>query len=622
MPNVDATPRLALVVLVAGLVLWTAILWPLHDALPMWVEGMPAYVDQLFGVLRRACQPAINAIEVLGRPIPLQIDPYQGPLMTYLDVPLARAWLGSLIDDVYAYRYKGIVLLAASGALLYVAMVRVAPPLVAALGALVFVTLPAVVVTAISDLQYHIPILAAVLLIVIAATKYVETRRPLWWFATAFACGFALLTRAEALIWTAAAGVAWLLLARRALPVDWWRNTPRKGVLVAGALVAFVLGGLPVVLMNLVYPDYALLHFVFVRGPSRISGFGELLDVVAARGYQFVGYILLNRFGLYDAYARHLPYLLVAAACTVALAIIAIRERRWPFALVALVVVLPLSTIANRAPREIHLLPLALPVVAIVIEVCGRMRLRYGATVLALVVGANLVVGSRVLDHWRMLKNNRIESMATHSCPTCLADALKNHAGAQLLFTNIGLYQEARWATRAHTCGEDILGWEGEQAFVRSVKAALARSEPLVFVGYPAAREAKMADRALPRAGALEEVLRSAGADFQRERVAGPDGRTLYQLTIVGALPSRLVAASGGVNPPADGRITGWVIGRGFRPTDTVSVDGEPVATAYGNPELVTFTIDAARFRGKPEIGVRVVGDDGARSASIRVPLR
>lgn len=111
---------------------WSAALGPLHGLLPMWVEGMPAYLDQLLGILGRACTPPVNAIELWGRTVPLAIDGYQGPLMTYLDVPAARAWLGALTDDPYMYRYKGSVLLAVSGFLLSLLLCRVVPPAIAA----------------------------------------------------------------------------------------------------------------------------------------------------------------------------------------------------------------------------------------------------------------------------------------------------------------------------------------------------------------------------------------------------------------------------------------------------------------------------------------------------------
>lgn len=618
-----ASRRLAFYVVVSGLILWTLVLWPLHDALSMWVEGMPAYVDQLLGILRRACTPPVNVIDVGDRVVPLAIDPYQGPLMTYLDVPLARAWVGSAIDDLYAYRYKGIVLLALSGALLYVVALRLAPPIIAALGALAFVTLPALAVTTLSDLQYHTPILAAVLLIVVALIKYAETRRARWWFAAALACGLSLLTRAEALVWTVAAIGAWLLLERRSLIADWWRTTAHKGWLIVGGIIVFLVGAAPFVVMNALYPDYGLFSFVFVTGPSRVSSGLQVLDVFAARGAQFLRYVLFNRFGLFDATVRQYVYFVVAAASIVALAIVGVRERRWPLALVALLVVLPLSTIANRGPREIHLLPLAIPVIAIVIEACGRLPLRRGALVLSLVIVSNLMAGALVVNQWRALRASDNTSMAGHSCPECLSAALAKHADAQAKFTNVGLYQEALWASRAHTCGEDILSWGDDARFRRYVVEAVERGDRLVFVGYPAEREDALAGRVLQRARALESTLRTAGVPFRTEQVDGPNGLPYYQLTIVTPPPSRVVVTGGGLNPAQGKRVTGWIDGRGFRPTDRIFVDRTEVDPAYGSPQRMTFSLDAARLRGQSGMNVQVVGtDDAARSPTVRIGLR
>ena len=614
--------RAATRAVVAGLAAWTAVLWPLHDLLPMWVEGMPAYLDQLLGVLRRACTPPINVIEWNGRTIPLAIDAYQGPLMSYLDVPVAWAWLGWLTDDLYAYRYKGIVLLALSGFLMFVLLRRVAPPAVSALGALVFATLPANAVTAISDLQYHVPLLTTVLATVAAFVRYAETRRPLWLMIAAFAAGLVLLTRAEALIWTVAAGIAWLVLGGRSLARQWWATTPHKLWLALGAMAAFLMGAAPIVVMNVRFTDYGLLAFLINTPPSAL-GADSLLPRLVARGNQFVRFVLENRWQTYEVGVSHVTWVVLASASIVALVAIAIREQRWPLSLVALAVVLPLSVISNRGPREIHLLPLIIPVVAIVAEVCGRYRPRWGVAVLGVALIANLVVGGLVLADWQSLRERRAEAMVSHSCPECLAKSLQPYRGESFKFTNVGLYQEALWASRAQICGPDILHWGDDAGFVKAVHHALDGAGRIVFVGYPRDREDEMGGRVLRRAGALAATLKQAGVDYREERVAGPDGRGYYQLTIVEALPSRLAITGGGMNTPANDRITGWVLGRGFRPSDVLSVDGIVQEPQFANPGLVTFSVDAAKYQARDKLVVEMTSaDGGTRSGPFVIQVR
>lgn len=626
--NAGVTPtpahsRLATLGVLAGLVAWSAVLWPLHRLLPMWVEGMPAYLDQLLGILRRACTPPAFAVELFGRWFPLAIDGYQGPLMTYLDVPVARAWLGSLIDDPFAYRYKGIVLLAASGFLLFLLLRRVAPPLLAALATLVFVTLPANAVTAISDLQYHVPLLVAVLAILLAGVKYVETRRPAWLLATGFAAGAALLTRAEALVWTVAALAAWAVLDRRAAVLAAWRATPRKGLLALGFVSAALLGAAPVVAMNVLYPEHGLLRFLLVDGPARVAG-TSFADALAMRGTQFVDFVLLSRFDFYSASVPQYAYLALAVAGAVLVAWSGLRERRWPVALVAIAVVLPFSALGHRhVPREIHLLPLFIPVIVIVAQAGARLRPAFGGALLGAALVANLVAGALVLEHWRALRESRTETMLNHSCAECLVQALRPHQGALLKFTNLGLYHEALWASRGHACGNDILHWGDEAGFAAAVHAAVGNGGRVVFVGYPKEREDRLFGRVLRRADALAEALRVSGADHRVELVSGPAGHPLYQLTVLEALPTRFVVTGSGVNAPAAGRVTGWVTGRGFRRDDKVAIDGALHVPHFGHEGLLTFSVDAAPLAAKDRIVVELVAADGkARSAPLTVPLR
>ena len=49
--------------------------------------------------------------------------------------------------------------------------------------------------------------------------------------------------------------------------------------------------------------------------------------------------------------------------------------------------------------------------------------------------------------------------------------------------------------------------------------------------------------------------------------------------------------AGGGVNPPANGNITGWITGSGFRSSDSLVIDGRSGPATFGGPGLLTFAV-------------------------------
>jgi hypothetical protein len=358
-------------IVVLGLSLWVLVLWPYHDVLPMWVEGMPAYMDQLVGTIQHPCTPPAHVLSIGSVTIPLAIDAYQGPLNTYLDLPIAHRWLRGLEPDPYAYRYKGIILLAISGLILFGLLRRAAPTTIAVLATFVFVTLPINAVCAIGDLQYHTALYVGALGPVAALVKYVECRRPGWLLATALLAGFALWTRAEALIWTAAAGAVYALVFEGPALATWWRTTTGKGWLALGVLVTFLVGAAPIVVFNLLYPERGL--FGFLVGGSALEGARhQMVGTLAVRVQQFVSFNLLNKWGLYEVRTAHWVFLAVFGLCAATVMRSWMRERKGTFPLLALGVVLPLSVLAHRGPREIHLLPLTLAVVAVLAEGAAR----------------------------------------------------------------------------------------------------------------------------------------------------------------------------------------------------------------------------------------------------------
>ena len=449
-------------IVAAGLAVWVAVLWPLHDALPMWVEGLPAYMDQLMAMVGAPCTPPANAVVIGGVALPMTIDAYQGPLNTYLDVPVARRWLDGTSSDFYAYRYKGIVLLGLSSLLLFELLRRIAPAAIAILATFVFATLPINAVTAIGDLQVHVTLYLGVLSILYAAVRYAESRKPGWLFTAAFFAGFALWTRAEALLWTAAAGIVYALVSGRSAIRNWWQATSGKALLAFGCLVAFLTGAAPIVLFNVMNPRNGLVGFL-LQGSAASAVQGQLIETLVARGKQFVDFILLNRWGLYEVRTAHWVFAVAFALCAALVIGSWLRERKITFPLLAAGVVLLLSVLAHRGPREIHLLPLTLAVVAVLAEGASHLRRPAGAWLIAAILASNLVVNAIVLSAWAQTRT-KADTLLTHSCPECLAARLQTYVpDGAFRFTNVGLYQEALWGSRGQVCGSNILHWGDDQ---------------------------------------------------------------------------------------------------------------------------------------------------------------
>lgn len=570
---------------------WTALTLGLDGVLPMWVEGMPAYIDQVLGVLRRACTPPPHTLDVAGRPLPLGVDAYQGPLMVWLDVPFARAWLGGLTDDPAAYRAKGPLLLALAALLAYPLLLRVAPPGRAALGAVLLLTLPVANVVALGDLQFHVPLLCALAAIAWPLVRYAEARRPAWLVVAAFAAGASLLTRAEVLVWTAATLTVWLAFVRRDLArAAWQALSPGR---LAAVLAAFALGAAPTIAMNLLAPTQGLGAFLATGGatsldPGRLAGWGVL------RLVQFGKFVLGNSFGLYAVRPDHLAFIVLGGAAIAFALVAALRERRWPLALVALAVVLPLSVLANRGPRDIHLLPLVLPVVALATALAARVPARLGAALLVAGIAANIVQGATILERWAALRALGADTVATAGCPACLVAALDAHPGARVVHTNLGTYAEVLWTTRAHACGVDIhQGIDFREAVLHALEAPGTK----VYVAYPPLREAHLVrtGRGYKRTAALLDVLREAGMAAAPVPVRDAGGQELYRLYVVrGQAPARFEAQGGGFNAPQAGRVTGWVVGHGFRPGDVVRLNGRALPTTVGSAALLTFAVEEA----------------------------
>ncbi len=539
------------------LVLFVSALAPLHNLVPLWVEGMPQYVDLLTGALGKPCTIPAGTLRVGGVYVPLSIDAYQGPFMPYLDIPAAYLWFSGATDDLYVFRLKGIVLLALSGFLLFEVLGHFFAPSTALLSTLVFVTLPINVVFSIVDLQFCIALYFGILSAAASFTRYLQTRRMRWLLMTSFFAGMTLWTRAESLIWTAAAAIFYGVISRRKELVAWWRDEQRKRLLLL-TVPAFLLGAAPVAIYNALYPRQGLLAFLWneVRTagphPDR-SGFLRI------RLAEFLDFNLLNNWRQYQVRASYRAFLLVFAACAALVLLRCIRRRTLTFPLVAIAVVLPLSIFCNRGPREFHLLPLTLVVVAVVAEGATALSERFrpaGPALLAGVLLANLVTCGAVWIGWQSgLRFG--DTLLTHSNPGLLAMRLRPYRNDALYFTNIGLYHEAVWASRNTICGKDILSWGNDRAFEESVRTALADSaQRRVFVAFPVERESRMGGRALPRSALLEKVLRSSGAAWRREVMPSPVFGPMYELFIVekGAAPATRddpagPAVGGGVKP-------------------------------------------------------------------------
>jgi len=279
------------------LALFVVVVAPLHGLVPMWVEGMPVYLDQLAGAIGRPCSAPSGALRVGTIYVPLAIDAYQGPLMTYLDIPAAYFWYSGASNDLYLYRYKGIILLALSAFLFFAVLRRFFDPTASFLAALVFVTLPVNVVCSIVDLQYHIALYFGILCAAWGFVLYRETKKPGWCYATAALAGLALWTRAEALIWPGVALVAFAALFRRKELFAEWRRTRHRGRLLLLSVPAFLVGSAPIVAFNILYPRLGLVAFLLTGAGTTGSGI-DVSRYLKIRLTEFIDFILLNNWNM------------------------------------------------------------------------------------------------------------------------------------------------------------------------------------------------------------------------------------------------------------------------------------------------------------------------------------
>jgi hypothetical protein len=611
------------------LALFVAVVAPLHGILPLWVEGMPEYLDQLAGAIGRPCTAPLGALRVGQRYIPLAVVAYQGPLMTYLDIPAAYLWYSGVTSDLYLYRYKGIVVLALSSFLFFAVLRRFLGSAPAFLAALVFVTLPINVLCSIGDLQHHLAVGFGILCATLAFVLYLETKRPGWFWATAALAGVALWTRAEALIWPVAALVAFGAFFRRKELTAWWRATGNRGRLLLLSAPAFLVGAAPTTAYNVVHPRYGLVAFLL--GGARMTASGlNAAQIFRIRLAQFVNFNLLDNWGQYVTRSGEWIVLVAfAASCAVVLALW-VKRRRVTFPLFALAIVLPLSVFCNRGPREHHLLPLMLLVVAVVAEAAAAVptRLRgIGLVLLGGVLIANVAVCRSDLADWRRNANVG-DTLLNHSDPALLVSRLEPYRNDALYFTNIGLYQEAVWGSRGRLCGKDILKWGDDQGFETAVRQALSSpAQRVVFVGFPSERERRIPERALLRTDILTATLRASGLRWRSEVISfdGLDPR--YELFVVekSEVPPTHADSSpprvegGGANWPSGGKVTGWVTGAGFRIGDVIVIDGNTrPTTAFGNAGWLTFAVDEASMTGRRTLGVEVVRPStGSRSQHV-----
>jgi hypothetical protein len=200
------------------------------------------------------------------------------------------------------------------------------------------------------------------------------------------------------------------------------------------------------------------------------------------------------------------------------------------------------------------------------------------------------------------------DTVATHACPECLTQALARHPGSRVFHTNLGSYGEALWFSRAHACGYDVHRAHGA-AYDDAILNAVEHAGTNVFVAIPPDREPMLVreGRAYPRTQRLLELLARHGTAASGEPVHDTRGHELYRLYVVhGPVLQPLALTGGGFNAAQDGRVTGWVLGQGFRRGDVVLLDGRSLSTTYGSDGLLTFVVDEATIlrAGNPRIEV------------------
>ena len=211
--------------------------------------------------------------------------------------------------------------------------------------------------------------------------------------------------------------------------------------------------------------------------------------------------------------------------------------------------------------------------------------------------------------------------MLNQSDPVLLAGYLSTHYNNDYIYyTNIGMPQYMQYISADRLKGEDIMDWHDPNGFANGVKLALLRKDKRrVFVAV--ARERDGGPGALPRTKLLYSLLERYNIPYSVTPLSNEHNRHLYEIVVVDKGATLQTAYVEGmtlrisdvtdvrVQSSGEGKVViGSVIGLGFKPGDTVVINGDsPVPTAFGNEKWITFSFPVGVLNGKGGFSLAVL---------------
>jgi hypothetical protein len=613
-------------VLVAATFLVFGFLARHHAFVPMWLEGVAEYSRTLLTILGYVQTTPICWTDLAGTPLPLAMSAYIGPAFFYVYLPSVALFWKGVVADPYVYRYTGILLFIADAWLLYFVLRRSYSQRHAATGFLLFVSTPTLLLLALTDYQSLFVMLFPLLLAALLLISHLQTgsRAALVWGA--FAAGTVLLTRVEALVWTAVPVALYLFLARRrpeAGPVQ----RPRSAWTVVIAAAAFTLGAAPLLVYNLTCKEDNLLRFLRLRVlPTSVTA--PDVSVAANARDRLSHFVSHNLLTLWPRFEVVVPNVVFCAAALLAAMVLLhrwVRHRVPSFPLLAVATTLPLSLFVKRYLRQEHISILEPVLIVAIVSALAwlearRPHARLWTITAAVLVASNATVSALDFRHW-LAQPSTSQTMLNAADPELLARHLaKHHASDRVFYTNVGMLQAVEFMSAARAPGEEILAWDGQEAFrARVSRVLLDKRSRRVFVAVALPRDGALGT--FPRTRVLREMLREEGVPFTVTRIASARNRYLYELIVVEPGAGTELALDGPPtieltrvaelresSGPAGPHFVGAVLGKGFRRGDAVFVDDSRTYPAtFGHEGWMTFTIPAGDLRDVTSGRLRVV---------------
>ena len=491
--------------------------------------------------------PLTCGLAIGDRQIPLGVTAYVGGGFIYLHAPVVAAWFHGWTSDPYFFRYVGILAYLIDGWLIYLLSLRFWGRRTAWWAAALWLTTPNLFFIAIADLQWELePALFAMLSVLMLLSSF-EKKRVAQFLAGCFVLGFVSTTRLDAFLLLVLCSAVYLVLvrppsilgpAKEFLRSRWW--------IVPSGIIAVAIGALPLIVYNVICPWGRLSSFINKTViPYTFDVPVPLTTRLLIRIDQFFDVNALHKMPFLEV---HQPNYVHAAAFIGAVTVLTLSIRRWwiTFPLLALILIIPLSLLSTGVLRHEHMIPLQVLTTLLVASGLSAdherimsvfrtrrmMWLRQG--ILVAVLCANVVVQAVGWTAWQSQPRDR-DTILNQSAPVQLERYLRRFgSGDRVFFTNIGLYIYQQYLTADRFDAEEIIVWEGEDQFRKTVERILREpGSRRVFIGSSVERDGTRFS--MPRTGILLEVLDRHSVPHSRETLSTPRRTNLYEVVIVEA---------------------------------------------------------------------------------------